>query len=370
MKKTIALMLLLAGITWELCAQGKLTNAEKTFDIPANSTDRRFYIDLGKGNKLQLDVKKLDDLDKFANMDSLIYGLLQDLKLLKDSLADESTTKRIDYIIDDTDKRKLRLQQFKPDGNSFVMSDGEVSSMKMELDTINFVGRVSYSNRFTKRNKTPGVRYFKASFYLNNIGDIAQYMNGILNKKITDLKVNADKGWDYEGGNSLYQLKADKSIKANANKGYIAGGDYLTLRGSVDIQNYKSYFVPSVSLGAYVLLGSKNFKRELGISWENHFSFAKNTDGKLQTFRSQFLTASFAHGFIKDNDVQKNGYDLFNMSFSYLISRKGEMYDKQTMRLGVGALSLFEGKTKIQPMIYFNNLFKGVTPGLRWVQSF
>jgi len=363
-------MLLLASITGDLCAQSKQTNSDKTFDIPANSTDRRFYIDLGKGNKLQLDIKSLDDLDKFQNMDSLIYGLLQDLKLLKDSLADESTTKRIDYIIDDTDKRKLRLQQFKPVGSSFVVNEGELSTMKMEQDTINFIGKVAYSDRLTKRYKTQGVRYFKASFYLNSVGDIAQYMNGILKDKITNLKVNANKKWDSQGKNALYQLEADKSIKANSNKGYIAGGDYLNLKGSVDIQNYKSYFVPSVSLGAYIILGSKNFKRELGVSWENHFSFAKNTEGKLKTFRSQFLTLSFAHGFIKDNNIQKDGYDLFNMTFSYLISKKGEVYDKNAMRLGVGALTLFEGKTKIQPVIYFNNLFRGVTPGLRWVQSF
>ncbi len=365
----MAVLMLLTGVTGNLLAQQTQTNEEKTFEIPL-PTSRRFYIDLDKGNRLQIDVSNLEDLDRFKNMDSVIYGLLQDLKLLKDSLSDETTTKRIDYVMDDTEKRKVRVIQYRSKGAGFLITDNGVSGLKTEQDTVNFIGKVVYEAKYTLRPRFTDTRYYKISLFVNNLTDLAAYMNGTLNEKIISVQKNANTKWESIGRQKKFSPIADPSIHANAVRGYMSGGDFLELKLSVDVQNYKNYFVPSATIGLNLVLANKNFKHEIGVASESHFSFARNNGGELKTFHSQFLTLSLAHGPIRDNDPGKESYQLFNMTFGYLIRSRGSVYEKNTMRLGVGTLSLFEGKTKIQPMIYYTNLFRGVTPGIRWVQSF
>ena len=59
-----------------------------------------------------------------------------------------------------------------------------------------------------------------------------------------------------------------------------------------------------------------------------------------------------------------------SFSFGYLIKRSGDFYEKNTMRIGIGQASLFKNKINIEPVIYYNNLFKGVTPGLKLTVNF
>ncbi|HEY4288926.1 MAG TPA: hypothetical protein VGN00_17605 [Puia sp.] len=54
-----------------------------------------------------------------------------------------------------------------------------------------------------------------------------------------------------------------------------------------------------------------------------------------------------------------------NISIGYLIKREGEFFNKNTFRLGVGDMELKGGKILLQPLICFNDFFRGVTPGLR-----
>jgi hypothetical protein len=128
--------------------------------------------------------------------------------------------------------------------------------------------------------------------------------------------------------------------------------------------------VPSLSLGAGVIISNSHFKRDIVLSWDPHFFFAQDSEGKLKTFRNDLLTLTWGQGFVKDNEPRKESHLLFIMSLGYLVNRKGDYFEKNTWRMGGGRLSLFGGKTKIEPTIYFNNFFKGVTPGLRWIQSF
>jgi hypothetical protein len=368
MKQIFMSLVLLAGISQASHAQMAATN-EYPFNIPANSTNRYFWINLDKGNKMEIYVNNPEDLDRFKNMDSIIYGFLKDLKKFEDSLSDERTIKRIDYNLDDANNRKLRITQYKPSGHSFLVTDEDIAALKTTQDTINFTGKVDFVANYPMRKKFNDTRYYKVTFLLNNVADISAYMNNIISGKIASLQKNIYKKWD-DNDDKSYSPLADPSIRSNAIRGYNAGGDYLTLRASADIQNYKASFVPSVSIGAAIVLGTKNMRREFGLTLENHFSFAKNTAGENRTYISQFLSFNYERGYIKDNDVKKDNYNLLNFSVAYLIRKSGPMYEKSTFRIGAGALSLFDGKTKIQPVLYVKDFFKSVTPGIRWVQSF
>jgi hypothetical protein len=369
MKKTIYLLMLITGITGIAFAQSNTTKTDKTFELPDNHAQRRFIIDLEKGNKMQIELSNMDDLRRFSNMDSVIQVFLNDLEPFKDSLSNELLSTRIDYIMDTTGK-KIRIQQFRPKGSSFLVRDGEVAALKLEQDTVHFIGTVSYVAKYTLRKPFTTVRHYRVSFFLNKLSDLTSYMDGRLSEKINILQNNMNSTWVTTKTKGTSYLKEEPSIRARLPKGYVAGGNYLNFRVSVDIQNYKAYFVPSLSLGVGVIISNSYFKRDIVLSWEPNFFFAKDGEGKLKTFRNDLLTLTWGQGLIKDGEPRKESHLLFIMSLGYLVHKEGNYFERNTWRMGAGRLSLFSGKTKIEPAIYFNHFFKSITPGLRWIQSF
>jgi hypothetical protein len=371
MKKIMITMMLATGITGAAFAQNQKTVTEKIFEIDESNFERRFTIQLEKGNKVQIELKTLDDLEKIKNLDSLLAVFMEDLKLLKDSLPDDASSVRIDYIANGNTKT-VRVQKTAPQGSSFVIRKDDLAALKLEQDTVNFIGKVPFTAKYTFRKPFEAVRFYKVSFFVNNLADLDTYVAGKLNGKIAFLQQQQGEAkWVKDKSGNWHVRKGDQTISAKNPAGYIANqGDFIMTRFSANAQNYKNYFVPSFNLGMALVLTNENFKREIGLSWEPNFLFAKNAAGKLTTFRNDFVTLSFGQGPIKDNDAHKESPFISVFSLSYLTKRKGDFFEKNTIRLGAGQLSLFKGKTKIEPMLYFTNLFKGVTPGIRWTQQF
>lgn len=369
MKKTICFLMLLTSITGTAFAQNT-TKSDKIFELPQNYPSLRFMIDLGKGNKLQIELRDMSDLKRFENMDSVIRVFLADIEPLKDSLGEEVLSRRIDYKIDTLGTKKIRIQQHRQAGASFLVSNGDVASLKIEQDTIHFLGTISYVSKPPMRKPFIDYRHYRLSFFLNDLSDLATYMDGSVSKKIQALQNNKKSEWNTTAQKGTAYLNVDRTISAKLPGGLVGGGDFLNFRISVDIQNYKQYFVPSFSLGAGLILSTPHFKRDIVLSWDPHFFFAKDGQDKLRTFRNDFLTLTWGQGIVQDNNPRKESHLLFIMSLGYLIKREGEYFDKNTFRIGGGRLSLFGGKSKIEPVMYFNNFFKGVTPGVRLIQSF
>lgn len=195
-------------------------------------------------------------------------------------------------------------------------------------------------------------------------------MDGSLSKKIAAIQNTSRPQWNSTAKKGVVYLKAEPSITAKLPKGFVTGGDFIYLRATADFQNYKSYFVPSFSLAAGVIVSDSYYKREISVSWDPHFFFARQNHGKLKTFRNDFLTLTAGQESVREKALTKGSQLLTVFSLGYLTKRERDYFEKNTFRLGVGRLSMFDGKTKIEPAIYFNNFFKGVTPGLRLIQSF
>lgn len=370
MKKLIWLLVLVSSSTGELCAQQTAATTEKSFELPASYAHRRFFVDLGKGNKMKIEVNDLADLQRFRNMDSLIRVFLADIETLKDSLGDELLARRIDYVTGLPGRTQIRVQQFKPKGSSFLVGRGEVASLKLEQDTINFLGTVSYVAKYTLRKAFTTTRRYQVSFFVNDLSDLATYADGRLNSKIASLQGNTRTDWNTTNTRGTARLKKDPDITARLPQGNVAGGNFLNFRFSVDAQNYKNYFVPSFSLGSGVILSTSHFKRDIMLSWDPNFFFARNNLGRLQTFRNDFVTLTWGQGGVENNEPRLESELLFIMSLGYLVNKQGDFFEKNTFRLGAGRLSLYRGKTKFEPVMYFSHFFKGVTPGVRWIQSF
>ena len=369
MKKISFFLMLLISITAELLAQSK---SDKAFEVPDNIIiSRRFTVSLDKGNKVMIEVTDITDLEKVANIDSLLQIFLKDIAGLKDSLSDPLTSKRIDYLTDAEGRKKIRFQQFQPKGASFLINKGELSSLRTEQDTINIISVIANPPKAQQKISRSNPRYYHLTFYLNDVSELKNYSE-MLKQKISTIQTQVNDKWPIVLGSGNHYLKGDPSIVAGQPKGFVPGGngDFLVLNIMVNVQNYKNYFVPSFSLGAKLSLTNRErtFKWEPGLFWEPHFIFAKDALDKLHTYRNDFLTFTYGQGGITDHDPRKDFSFSALLSIGYLIHREGDYFDKQTFRLGAGKFGV--RKTTIEPSLYFNNFFRGVTPGLRISQYF
>lgn len=372
MKKTIALLMLATSITVNLCAQSN--RSDKTFEVPNYVImNRRFIINLDKGNRVQLEMTDITDLAAASNIDSVLQVFFTDIVPMKDSLVDPLTSKRIDYFIDEQGRKKIRFQQFAPKGASFLVNKNELASLRTEQDTIHIIVALANAPAPSDFVSIKNKRYYHYTFFMNDVNELKGYFtNNTLNEKLNILRNNVNEKWVKVRGAGIFILKKDNSITVNQSKGYsgLSSRDYLNFIGSIGIQNYKNYFVPSFSLGAKLILSNnaRTFKREIGLFWEPNFLFGRDSTGKMNTYRNDFLTLTYAQGGITDHDPLKDF--SFNAAFSlgWLQRRSGEFYDKNTFRLGIGKIQML--KTSVEPCLYFNNFFKGVTPGIRITQFF
>lgn len=366
----IYLLVLAAGISGPACAQDERTptNEGQTFELPDKAVNRRFLVELDKGNKMQIELTDITDLDRVGNIDSLVKVFLRDMLPFRDSLSDELSYKRIDYVVDAADRKKVRIRQFTPYSQSYVVTQGDAAALRLEQDSIHLLGT------WTAGDKKGSKHYFRISFFMNRFDELAGYADGRLQEKARIIREKESSPW-VKGKEGRMYLKADQSISGKQTKGYFrAPDDFLSLNQSVSIQNYKNYFVPSFSLGATAFFSSiftnVFIRHELGVYWEPNFFFARNSEGRLKTYRNDFLTVVYGQGPARDKDKGKEPYLRFVVSLGYLIHREGDYFEKNTFRLGAGRLSLFEGKTKLEPVLYFHDFLKGVTPGIRLIQNF
>jgi len=369
MKKLFMLLMLLTSIMAELCAQNK---SGQSFEVPGYIVfNRRFYINLDNGNHMKIELSDISDLEKLKNIDSLLQVFITDISGLKDSLADPLTSKRIDYIIDADNRKKIRLQQFQPKGNAYLLAQqGELASLRTEQDTIHIIGIITNPPKAVEKISRTHPRYYHFTFYLNKFSELTDYMGGTLTQKIKELQTSANEKWPLVLGSGWHYLKSDKTITADQRKGFVGPGDFLALQATINLQNYKNYFTPSFSLGAVLTYANRDrtFKWEPGLFWEPHFFFAKDAQDKLHTYRNDFLNLVYSQGGVTDHDPRKDFSFSAVFSIGYLIHREGEYVDRNTFRLGAGKIKMF--KTTIEPAIYFNNFFRGVTPSIKISQRF
>lgn len=357
--------------------------ADQLFELPAHKTSDRFYLDLDKGNRMVVEVGDLGDVARFNNMDSLLLVFLADMRPFKDSLADPLTTKQIDYVIDASGKKKLRIRCIRPEGSGFLLEGNEPAALKTEQDTIRLLFITELPPSRGKRNN-PGYRYNRLSFYINRYSELEGYVTTGLNQKIVELQKNVEtRRWaghmtwgtdNFKDGRS--HMTADPAWTVDLRHGYPNPlRDYLTFGGSVNIQNYKNYFSPSLSLGMMLHFDRTPSIHEFAAFWEPQFFFTTNGQGRLQTYRNDFVTISYRlHGTQAPPEAgreekEKDGLTLA-ASFSFLVRRSGDYFAPNSFRLGIGRVSIFHGGTFLEPCLYFHDLFKEVTPGLRFIQRF
>jgi len=376
MKKIIAVLMLVTGILITAIAQEEpvRTKTDNTFEPPLNSITRRFTIDLGRGNKMQLELSAMENINHIKNIDSLVRVFLQDLEPLKDSLSNELLSKRIDYVTDSLGRKKIRIQQYQPKGSSFLVTPNDVASLKVEQDTIFISGTVPGKTVWILSKKAIVSNYYRIGFFVNQLTELPGYLDGRLNEKMNAVQKSDNEKWSAQKDENYHIRNGDPAIYAKQPKGYYFSwrGDYLELNAGLNLQNYKNYFVPSFTLKATAFIKNEHYKHEIGFAWEPHFLFSKNSQGNLQTFRNDFITLLLGREPLKNKEPDGGPHFNFfqHLSVGYLVRQKGDFYDPHTFRLGTGGINWNGGRLKLEPLLYFHDFFEGATPGLRLSVSF
>jgi hypothetical protein len=359
MTKIICTVLILMSMSGTLCAQHSLRAVVgKTFSMSSDHLERRFWIELGKGNRLCLELEDVGDLAKFTNIDSLLLVFLADMKPFNDSLTDPLSWHLIDYVADTGGKKKLRLQSFRPAASSFVLDQTEPVALRLEQDTIQIV--LEYPTSIGRHHD--GIRQDRLSLYLNDYHELSNYVTGGLNEKVRWLKKNLKGYWIRD--KRIYRAEKDPTISAPMPAGYVAvSNDYLASVVQLNVGNYKNYFAPSFSLGISLNFAKEESVRSYDLLWEPVFLFGTNAQGHAQTYRNDFLVLSMSREY-----KVPQGRRIINlnpsMSFGWLVRREGDYFEKNSFRLFVGHINLLHNNLVLLPGMYFHDLFKGVTPAV------
>jgi hypothetical protein len=367
MLKTIVLLGLWLSIIGIAHAQTKEKPAvspdDQLFELSPGTTAARFWVDLGKGNLLRLELSRRDDLARFENIDSLLLTFLADMKAFSDSLGDPLTGKRIDYLMDTTGVKKMRIRQTRLTGNTYLLEGGEPALLRVQQDTIFILLPAPAAGK--PGNKAAESVYDRLGLFLNRYDDLPNYITAGLNAKLRSMETNRKiyMDWVRERGKDRALLKADHSISSDIRP---ESRRLLSLRYSISFQNYKNYFNPSFNLGTTIGTGHNDKWNSFSADWEPTFIFSPDARGRLQTYRNDFLVIGYANTRPKQPTPSGVGF-LVDIDFSlgYLIGRQGNYFEKHTFRICAGNIKLASGKIRIQPCMYFNDLFRGVTPGLR-----
>jgi len=359
-------MMLATGINGTIMAQRKVSADDKAFEVPEASLYYRFHIDLGKGNSMQLELGELEDVRYFKNTDSLLAVFLSDMVPFKDSLSDELAAKRIDYVVDRAGRKRVRIQSSLPAGSAFLIRQGEVSALRSAQDTVNIIGIVNGAASHSLLGSSSDFHYYRISFFMNQLNDLKDYRGPELGEKIAAIPTPRKSKWKKDKNGDWHIIKGDPAVSSRNPGGMITGaGDYLESIVSLGVQNYKNYFVPSFCLGMSVAFNNGRTKQAFTAVWEPQFLFAKNASGSLQTYRNDFVTLSYAQRPVKYNTRASIMHIDSDISLGWLFRRSGDFYGKNTFRLGLDQFSLHGGKIKLEPCLYFNDLFKHVTPGIK-----
>ena len=379
MQKIVIVLGLLLSITGTSYAQKNPQTDDRLFELSPYTITFKTWADLGQGNTMRLELTSRAELSRFQNIDSLLLVFSSDIKSLEDSLADPQTAKRIDYLIDATGHKKLRIRQSRVSATTYVVGDGEPALLRLQQDTIFLLLPVPTEEATgagkEKATGQPGIqRYDRLGFFLNRYEELNGLITTGLSRKITlMLTRQGDENWTFKKGRAY--LNADPTISTKSFP-YAGHGATLELRYHVSFQNYKSYFTPSFSLGATITTHNGDNRNAFSADWEPVFLFARDVQGRLQTYRNDFLVVGYRNWKVEPTgrNLNSNGAGLrtsnilnldLNFSLGYLIHSQGDYFVKHTFRLCVGSVSLARNAIIVQPCMYFNDLFKGVTPGVR-----
>jgi len=378
MKKLfLIIILVVTSILTKVCAQVNPSNcrytskAEKLFEVHEQNWLRdKFTIQLTKGNKIILEMADKQGLNYVKNLDSLLLQCYNTISLLQDSLKNETTTKRIDIALQDDGNIKMRFQEFANKASNYTVLNKELYGLKLDQDTVNIIG---YYTSITpvewSKKKIYLTSPYKITLLLNNVTELKEYLKGQFNTVIAQL--HNDWNQYNELGNkdkwsrkltAVYGITDDTKKIVFGRVPYSLRKTYVTTYLSIGMQNVQNVFSPSLAGGVEVyFFGDLNRERHFQLFVDNYFFFERYSGTATKIFNNDFLT--FQYKFVqqeKSIDGQYKVKYFSQFSLGYLISRRGEYFDKNTFKVGLSGVEYHS--VQLTPGFFITGFFKKVTP--------
>jgi hypothetical protein len=159
-----------------------------------------------------------------------------------------------------------------------------------------------------------------------------------------------------------YNLQTAKRISPEKTK-WIKWGAFKSelvpnIYGS--FQFVRGNFSPSMAAGLrYTDFTNANMRSHYFLMWEPYFFFSKDASNKLVTDRNDFITFRYTE---MEKNKQPFTYSA-NFSIGYLAGRRGEWFEKNTLKVGLPAVR--SGWLQLEPEFYFNNWFRNFSPTIK-----
>lgn len=304
-------------------------------------------IDLDNNEKLVLEFASEEMLQHPPSLDSILRNFMHDIRDHKDSVYYTINTVRIDQILFTDGKRRNRLKVSPPTATYSLIDGDRVVPSKVDQDTITFTG---WNDDSTKE--------FRYTLHLNVVASLDNYQ-GTFDSMINRIRP------------SMYSTVSDPAEEAARKpvaEQYHGAKMELLFRPSIDLQNFREQFIPSVTLGMVAVKRNGDKYKEYAVTSELHFRFSNDANGKFKTYANSFVTLSYGQGRMAPGSGIP--FRLFPyLSVSYLVKDRSNTYQGETFRIGFGRFFLGQYKgTKLEPAIYFNDAFKNVSPSIRLSQ--
>lgn len=187
--KRFLLMVLILSISHQIYAQG----TPEVFNINSEIFTRKFFIELGKGDRMEIEVSHPVTLLKITNLDSIVRVFIRDIQSLKNNIGEELQSRRIDYVIDTSVYKKIRMQEYPTNASHYLVNSktDDPALLKLEQDTVYIIGRLPGNGK--KINTT---QYYRVGFYLNDLNNLGNYVDGQFNRLVAEIVKNKDLEWE------------------------------------------------------------------------------------------------------------------------------------------------------------------------------
>lgn len=320
-----------------------------------------FFVWLPEKNRIWFDLTWVNHLDSLKNVDSLLQETVKLLGPLLDSFKVDSRLRRVD--VDLTQKPALfRVTTHLEKGETYTRVENELVQVKMDQDTV----------RIKFLANQGGGSYL--NLLLNNAADLQHLPADVGGRSLQLVRNGLAKHYAAAKGNTrhryyaVYNLESGQLIAPDKDNYHAirSRNDYLAITlVKPSVAYVRGSLLTSVSLGvafnySKTLNPSWGSTHSFGLFWDPQFSFRRNAAGVFQSFRNDFLTIRFEE---TPNGRLSNFQLLSTLSVSYLIGRSGDLFERNTYRLGV--LAAASGRLRMEPELYFNDFFKNVSPAIR-----
>ena len=336
------------------------------FNSPLPGSIRyRYNFILPHNNRMVIDLFKVNYVYQLPDLDSLFKKIWSDLQPMRDSLSDPLKVRKVDYMAT-MNHIVIGIKQYNPPGSYYSYKDDELVQMKINQDTLRYIGFVEQDQSLTKTQYNSLVPGYTITLLLNDISDVGKLPKGFLSSGIELLKKDLDPNDKGNNGpySGTYDIIQQKRVTPLNRPEPLWNKHGVVPYAQMSIQYGRGDWMPSAGAGLEYYYGRSQYGQfGARLIWEPFFFFSRDLNKKLVTERNDFLTLKFYSNWKFVYKALTDGQYNLNFSIGYLIRRKGTWFEPNTFKFSFPGLQ--RKNMLLEPEFFFNKFFKNFSPSLK-----